>query len=128
MYASIYLKFPTGADIPLPVFFKVAAGGAFHIKIDMAVSACRKSGTHTILKPGILKAGVSRKAIAQAIGHRNRMAAAKLVQQISLGINNAPAAHLFADIESDAAYSALDPALRNFDTITGKVVIAAQVT
>lgn len=78
----------------------------------MAVSACRKSGTHTILKPGILKAGVSRKAIAQAIGHRNRMAAAKLVQQISLHINISPVRYIAAQVKAQSSYSTVDTALR----------------
>ena len=45
------------------------------------------------------------------------------MQQIGLSINDAFAADLFADIESDTSDSAFDPALAYFDTITGSNVL-----
>lgn len=74
MYASIYLKFPTGADIPLPVFFKVAAGGAFHIKIEVVVAAGPDGGSDTVFKPGIVKIGRLVQSVAigrPSSSHRN---------------------------------------------------------
>ena len=93
----------------------------------MTVFACGKGGANTILKPGIVKSIANLHSVPAVI-HRYIITAAKLVQQIGLRINDAFAADLFADIEPDPSDSAFDPALADFDTITGSITVTSQIT
>ena len=92
----------------------------------MTVFTCGKSGANTIFKPGIVK-GIANLNSIPAVIHRYIITAAELMQQIGLSINDAFAADLFADIESDTSDSAFDPALAYFDTITGSITVTAQI-
>lgn len=50
------------------------------------------------------------------------------MQQVGFSIDDTCRADLFADVEAKAANGALDAALPYFDTVIGRIVVAAQIT
>src|SRR5699024_9845998 len=94
---KLSLERPAGAGIPLPLFLKVTAGTAFYIKIDMVIFAGFKSSAYTVFKPGVIK-NLTGADPAAAIRQRCFIAAAKFVQKVDFGINNAFLPYFFTKI------------------------------
>ncbi|MCD7874371.1 MAG: hypothetical protein LUH17_05270 [Acidaminococcaceae bacterium] len=118
------LEGPTGADVPLPVFGEVAAGAAFDIQIDVAVVAGFEGGADAVFKSGVVE-GVANFETVRTVVHRYVIAAAKFMQQVGFGVDDALSADLTADIEADAANGAFDAALVDIDAVAGGIIVAA---
>ena len=93
----------------------------------MVIFAGFKSSADTVFKPGIIKI-LTDSDPAAAVRQRCFIAAAKFVQQVGFGINDAFRTNFLTKIKADTPDSAFDPALAHFDTVAGPVIIAAQIT
>ena len=120
------LEGPAGADVPLPVFGEVAAGTAFYIQIDMAVVAGFEGGADAVFKPGVVE-GVADFEAVRTVVHGYVIAAAKFMQQVGFGVDDALGANFAANIEADAANGAFDAALVDLDAVAGGIIVAAQI-
>ena len=120
------LEGPAGADVPLPVFSEVAAGAAFYIQIDVAVVAGFEGGADAVFKPGVVEGIADFEAVSTVV-HRYVIAAAKFMQQVGFGVDDALSAYLTADVEADAANGTFDAALVNVDAVAGAIIVTAQI-